>query len=70
MECSEISSPIIRTYENPLQTHNFVPAGFHKKLAKFHGDVTLVFLNELDVRKPLVASTSQTSEELRLYDLV
>jgi hypothetical protein len=27
-------------------------------------------LNELDVRKPLVVSTSQRSEELRIYNLV
>jgi hypothetical protein len=27
-------------------------------------------LNELDVRKPLVVSISQRSEELRLYNLV
>jgi hypothetical protein len=27
------------------------------------------YLNELDVRKPLVESVSQTSEELRLYNL-
>jgi hypothetical protein len=27
-------------------------------------------LNELDVRKPLVVSISQKSEELRLYNLV
>jgi hypothetical protein len=27
-------------------------------------------LNELDVRKPLVVSLSQRSEELRLYNLV
>jgi electron transfer flavoprotein alpha/beta subunit len=28
------------------------------------------YLNELDVRKPLVISISQRSEELRLYNLV
>jgi hypothetical protein len=28
------------------------------------------FLNELDVRKPLVVSISQRSEELKLYNLV
>jgi hypothetical protein len=28
------------------------------------------YLNELDVRKPLVVSISQRSEELRLYNLV
>jgi hypothetical protein len=28
------------------------------------------YLNELDVRKPLVVSISQSSEELRLYNLV
>jgi hypothetical protein len=28
------------------------------------------YLNELDVRKPLVVSISQGSEELRLYNLV
>jgi hypothetical protein len=28
------------------------------------------YLNELDVRKPFVASISQRSEELRLYNLV
>jgi hypothetical protein len=27
-------------------------------------------LNELDVRKPMVASNSQKNEELRLYNLV
>jgi hypothetical protein len=27
-------------------------------------------MNELDVRKPLVVSTSQRSEELRLYNVV
>jgi hypothetical protein len=42
MECSEISSPRIQTHKNPLQTHNFFPAGFPKKIAKFYGDVTLV----------------------------
>jgi hypothetical protein len=29
-----------------------------------------MYLNELDVRKPLMASISQRSEELRLYNLV
>ncbi len=43
MECSEISSPIIGTHKTPLQTHNFFPAGFHKKIDKFYGDVTLVY---------------------------
>jgi hypothetical protein len=28
------------------------------------------YLNELNVRKPLVVSISQSSEELRLYNLV
>jgi hypothetical protein len=28
------------------------------------------YLNELDVRKPLVVSVSQRNEELRLYNLV
>jgi hypothetical protein len=37
MECSEISSPIIQTHKNPLRTHNFFPAGFHKKLLNFMG---------------------------------
>jgi hypothetical protein len=44
MECFEILSPIIRTYKNPLRTHNFSPAGFHEKIAKFYEDVTLVKL--------------------------
>jgi hypothetical protein len=42
MECSEILSPIIQTHKIPLQTHNSSPAGFHKKIAKFYEDVTLV----------------------------
>jgi hypothetical protein len=29
-----------------------------------------IYLNELDVRKPLVVSISQRSDELRLYNLV
>ncbi len=31
MDCSEISSPMIRTYKTPLGTHNVSPAEFHKK---------------------------------------
>jgi hypothetical protein len=30
----------------------------------------ITYLNELDVRKPLVVSISHRSEELRLYNLV
>jgi hypothetical protein len=41
MECSEILSPIIQTHKNPLQTHDFSPAGLHKS-AKFYGDATFV----------------------------
>jgi hypothetical protein len=51
MECSEISSPIVRTHKNPLRAHNFFPAGFHKKIAKFYGDVTLVKHYRLDCHK-------------------
>ncbi len=45
LECSEISSPIIKPVKNPLQTHNFFTLGSQKKktIAKFYGDVTLVF---------------------------
>jgi hypothetical protein len=31
VECSEISSPIIRTHKTPLQTHNYFPAGIQQK---------------------------------------
>jgi hypothetical protein len=31
VECSEISSFIIQTRKNPLQTHNYFPAGFQQK---------------------------------------
>jgi hypothetical protein len=31
VECSEISSSIIQTHENPLQTHNYLPAGIQQK---------------------------------------
>jgi hypothetical protein len=37
LECSEISSPIIQTRKNPLQTHNFFLLGSIKKLLKFMG---------------------------------
>jgi hypothetical protein len=38
MECSEISSPIIRTHKkNPLETHDFFPPGFHKKKLNLMG---------------------------------
>ncbi len=48
MECSKIWSSIIRSepIQNPLQTHNYFPDGFQQnKIAKFYGDVTLVFFS-------------------------
>ncbi len=42
MECSKVSSSIIQTHKKPLQTHNYLPAGFQKKKPKFYGNVTLV----------------------------
>jgi hypothetical protein len=38
----------IQTNKTPLPTHNFLPAGFHKRIAKFYGDLTLVPKKELD----------------------
>jgi hypothetical protein len=33
-----------QTHKKTLQNHNFFPLGSHKKIAKFYGDVTLVYL--------------------------
>jgi hypothetical protein len=44
MECSKISSSMIRIHKTPLQTHNYFPAGFQQNIARFYGDVTLVCL--------------------------
>ncbi len=35
LECSEISSPIIKPIKTPLQTHNFFLLGSHKKMLNF-----------------------------------
>ncbi len=42
VECSEISSSVIRTHKTPLQTHNYFPDGFQQKKTISYGDVTLV----------------------------
>jgi hypothetical protein len=59
--CVTISNP------NPLSScsETRVNPGIRTKKAK-----KSIYLNELNVRKPLVVSISQRSEELRLYSLV
>jgi hypothetical protein len=41
-----------------------------QELIQVEGADKISVMNELDVRKPLVASISQRSEKLRLYNLV
>jgi hypothetical protein len=35
VECAEISSSIMQTHKNPLQTHNYFSAGFQQKKRAF-----------------------------------
>ncbi len=53
-----------------FQTRNCFPAAMKQGFILDYETEKSTYLNELDVRKPLVVSISQGSEELRLYNLV